>query len=146
MRRVMLLLLAVVVVPVLLSCTRTVYVPTQPHRSEMIVTRDTVIEVVTEGELQRNKTADTVSVLCAERAYSVASVAQGVLSHSLSVLPRRDSIRLQWREVHTIDSVPYLVPMPGERVEVVPAWMWWAVVAMLLGNLVLIYVLARLRK
>ena len=108
----------------MLSCVRKVYVPVAAHRSEVVVVRDTVVEVVTAGEMYKNSTTDTVSVLSCDRAYSVAQIAQGVLSHTLSIQPRRDSVVLRWREVHTTDSVPYLVPVPGERVEVIPSWMW----------------------
>lgn len=121
-----------VVVSLCCSCTRTLYVPVQSHRSEQVVLHDTIIEVRTVGETIHNHTADTVSLLHTAHAYSVASVTQGMLSHTLSVVPHSDSVRLQWREVHIIDSIPYVVPMPGERIEVVPAWVWWMAAAFLL--------------
>lgn len=145
MRRIVAFCLLFLVVSMLFSCTRMVYLPVQPHRSETVVLRDTIIEMRTAGETLNNTTTDTVSILHAERAYSVASVAQGTLSHSLSVLPHSDSIKVQWREVHTIDSIPYIVPVAGERVEVVPAWVWWMVVVFVLLVLLVLYLLLRVR-
>lgn len=143
MKRVAFVALLMLCWQLLVSCTRTVYMPVGQRRSEEVVVRDTIVEVVTVGEKLCNKTSDTASVLRSDRAYSVATVSEGVLSHSLTVFPRRDSITLQWREVHTTDSVPYLVPVAGERVEVVPAWLWWVVAALVVWVLFLSLLLRR---
>lgn len=104
----------VVLVLFLISCTKTVYIPIEERHKETVIWHDTVVNVVQAGEVLYNKTVDTVSVLHARSASSTAIVVDGVLSHSLTVHPRSDSVVVKWREVHVVDSVPYPVPVVDE--------------------------------
>ena len=105
---------AVVFASLLISCTKTIYIPVEERRKETVIWHDTVVNVVQAGEMLYNKTIDTVSVLQAHSASSTAIVADGVLSHSLTVHPRSDSVVVKWREVYVVDSVPYPVPVVDE--------------------------------
>lgn len=110
------------VVPLLCQCTRTVYLPVEPQHSETIIVRDTTIVVTNAGETAHRTTIDTVSYLHNDYASSQALVEQGVLHHTLSLHPRSDTIKVQLREVHTTDSIPYLVQLPAKTIEVTPRW------------------------
>ncbi len=120
-----------------MACTRTVYVPVAEKHTVYTTLRDTVVTVVTEGEQVSVATRDTVSRLSCATAVSEAIVSQGVLSHTLTTLPRRDSVAVQLREFHTVDSVPYVVPVPAERVIETPRWAWWSLGAVLLQAVVI---------
>lgn len=128
------------------SCTRTSYIPVSTVRREVVVRRDTVVEILTPAEVYKNRTTDTVSRLYGDRAYSIAEVRGGVLSHNLSVYPRRDSLLLQWREVHTVDSVPYMIHIPGEVVEVMPKWVGRVMAILIFLILFLLFLLYRRRQ
>ena len=110
MKRVWMFVAASVIV-LMLSCTKRIYVPVEHRRSEMVVMRDTVVEIVTYGEKLSNRTTDTLSCLYGDGVSSVAIVSDGVLSHTLMQHPRRDSVRVQLPEVHITDSIPYIVPL-----------------------------------
>ncbi len=102
---------SVVLLSGIVSCTRTVYVPVEQHRSELVVWHDTMVEVVHPGEVTCSKTIDTISVLHTQGASSRAVVTDGVLSHTLTEHPRHDSVIVRWREVYITDSIPYPVPV-----------------------------------
>lgn len=103
--------LAIVVAMFLSSCTRTVYLPVEQRRSETVLWHDTVLPIDRPAETLLNTTIDTTSTLRTSLASSTATVAGGVLSHTLTVHPRSDSVVVRWREVHVVDSIPYAVPV-----------------------------------
>ena len=72
-------------------------------------------EIVADGEQYDNKTIDTISCIYGSRAMSCATVSQGVLSHSLTIYPQRDTIDMQLRDTYIIDSVPYIVAPPDNE-------------------------------
>lgn len=89
------------------ACTKTIYIPLEQRHTEFISLKDTIVEVITPGESHSNHTGDTTSTLSSRGATSTATISNGKLSHTLIIHPRRDSIAIQVREVHTIDSIPY---------------------------------------
>lgn len=125
------------------SCTRTVYVPAETHYSERIVWHDTIVEVVAPGERLERATFDTVSSLQARYASSVAKVVDGVLSHTLTVNPRCDSVQVQVREVLRRDSVvlPYPVVTTVERT---PRGVWWVVAWAVIATIATITLLGKM--
>ena len=98
-----------------MACTKTIYVPVEHRHKEVVRLRDTIIEMATAGESHTNHTLDTTSLLQAKGAWSQATIANGILSHTLIVEPRRDSITIQLRDTHTIDTISYALP-PVEKV------------------------------
>lgn len=126
--------------PILCQCTRTVYHPVETQHTETVVVRDTTIVVTTAGSTAHNTTLDTLSYLCNDYASSRASVEKGILHHSLNLFPRTDSVRVQLHEVHITDSIPYLVEVPGESVEVTPRWVSWLVA--IVAFLVVVWVIS----
>ncbi len=128
----------------LCSCSRTTYVPVTRQHNEVITLRDTTIIVTTVAQTAHNVTTDTVSLLTNEYATSRAEVSQGQLAHSLIIHPRRDSVVVRLREVHTIDSIPYIVPMPSQPIEVTPSWLRWLVALSLVLSLTIAVVVGKM--
>ena len=93
----------------ILACTKTIYIPIDRRHEEYITLRDTIIEIINPGESHYNHTCDTTSLLQGNGAYSVATISNGTLHHSLTIKPRHDSITIQVKEVHPIDSIPYML-------------------------------------
>lgn len=116
-------------VAIALSCTKTVYVPIQQHRSCVAQLRDTMVAIVADGEQYDNKTIDTISCIYGSRAMSCATVSQGVLSHLLTIYPQRDTIDMQLRDTYIIDSVPYIVAPPDNEGRSKPNFSYWPIVA-----------------
>lgn len=125
MRHIVLSLSLLLLLSSFLSCRHKIYVPVVQHHSERIIERDTLVSIVNSGEVLHQFTIDTVSLLQGKYAVSEASITQGVLSHSLIVYPRQDSIVMSVREVYITDSIPYPVPAPERVVAVTPSWAWW---------------------
>lgn len=123
------LLLTAVLLMLLLSCTKTVYIPVEHKTTETIETivRDTIVEVDMPSERVEVETTDSVSVLTTDRATSRAEVSGGKLHHSLYVFPQIVPVTVPTVTVSKTrtDSVPY--PEEVEKVvEVVPSWSWWS--------------------
>lgn len=131
------------VVMIALSCTKTVYVPVQQYRSYDTRLRDTMVQIVADGEHYDYKTTDTMSCIYGDRAMSCATVSQGVLSHSLTIYPQCDTIDLQLRDTYIIDSVPYIVVPPDNAVTTKPTFTFLPVVWLLLVMALCIVVLLR---
>ena len=131
-------------VAVVASCTRTHYVPVETHHREVVVWRDTVVEVVDAGERQERKTLDTVSVSRTRQACSRAAVSAGVLEHTLVVYPRRDSVRVQVRDILTHDSLlfSHVQVTPTGNGGETPRWLVvWATTATLVALTLLLVLL-----
>ncbi len=112
------------------ACSHTIYVPVQSKHKEEIIYRDTVIEWAAHDTLLQVVTSDTTSTLVTPLAESTATVSKGILSHTLTILPKQDSVRIVWAERHITDSIPYCVPIhSAEPIEIIPGWMWWIVMA-----------------
>lgn len=118
-------LLAVVLLLLLLSCTRKVYVPVESVRTVTTTVIDTFTKVVTPPAKVVNTTTDTTSTLTTGCATSTATVNGGVLYHELIEHGREDSLPVKIVTIHEVDSVPKIVEV--ERVtEVIPQWCWWS--------------------
>lgn len=113
------------------ACTKTIYIPIERRHEEHITRRDTIIEIVTPGESHSNHTSDTTSLLQGNGAYSQATISNGTLQHSLTIEPRRDSITIQVKEVHTIDSIAYMPPPKKKEVETTPLWAYHLIIIMI---------------
>lgn len=146
MKRVVMYVLMVVLLCIISACGRTVYVPIQSHRNRIVTVRDTVVELTTAGDTLYNTTFDTVSELHIATASSRASVKNGILQHSLAVAPRRDSVKVQIKEVYIVDSVPYVVPQPPSMVRVTPSWVKWVVIWSLVVTVVVVCLICRAVK
>lgn len=107
-------IVAIVLLTGIVSCSRTIYVPVDRHRIEQVVWHDTMVEVVHAGEVVHSTTIDTISELHTPSASSKVVVTDGVLSHTLTEHPRHDSVIVKWREVYITDSIPYPIPMIEE--------------------------------
>ena len=112
----------------IIACTKTVYVPIEQRHKEVVLLRDTIIEIVRKGETHSNHTLDTTSFLQADGVYSRASIANGTLSHTLTIEPTRDSITIQVQEIHTIDSIPYALPTTEIAVKTPPYCTYWPII------------------
>lgn len=129
----------------LLSCTRTVYVPVTQHRNVYTTVRDTIVVFSEQGDTVERVTPDTVSKIVCKGAESEARIVGGVLHHRLAVYGRRDSVRVQVRERIVIDSVPYPVYVDGSREPSIPERIWRlvAVVAIVVVGCCLLLIFRR---
>lgn len=129
----------------LLSCTRTVYVPVTQHRNVYTTVRDTIVVFSEQGDTVERVTPDTVSKIVCKGAESEARIVGGVLHHQLAVYGRRDSVRVQVRERIVIDSVPYPVYVDGSREPSIPERIWRlvAVVAIVVVGCCLLLIFRR---
>lgn len=128
------------------SCTTTKYVPVTQIRHITTVERDTILEVLTPPESVTNTTTDTTSVIATRYATSTATVSNGVLTHNLTQLERKDSIKSKTIYIHVADSVPYPVEFEKTK-EVVPAWSWWSLGISAIAIIVLmLYVINIVKK
>lgn len=110
----LLMIIAVILMMACVSCRKTIYIPVEQRRSEVVIWHDTVVNIVQPGERVINKTIDTISTLHTRAASSTAVVVDGILTHTLTVHPTNDSVVVKWREVCVVDSVPYPVPVYEE--------------------------------
>ncbi len=129
----------------LLSCTRTVYVPVTQHRNVYTTVRDTIVVFSDQGDTVECVTPDTVSRIVCKGAESEARIVEGVLHHRLAVYGRSDSVRVQVRERIVIDSVPYPVYVDGSRKPSIPEriWRFVAVVAIVVAGCCLLLIFRR---
>lgn len=118
------LLLTAVLLMLLLSCTKTVYVPVDRTKTVTTTVVDSFVEVVTPPERVTNTTTDTTSVISTLYATSTATVNNGILTHDLTQHARKDSVKTQTVYIHETDSVPFTVPYPVVE-QYVPPWGWW---------------------
>ncbi len=110
--------------------------PAQPvtrveYRTETVVEKDTVYLTLPPIEQSRS-TLDTVSVLENRYAKSVASVADGVLDHSLQVKSVSEPVAVEKKIVYR-DSLVY-VTQPAEVVEVEKKLSRWQSFKMKVGG------------
>ena len=89
---------------------------------------DTIIEIVTQGESHSNHTTDTTSLLQGNGAYSIATISNGTLQHTLTIEPRQDSITIQVQEIHTIDSISYRHPPKEKESKATPSWVYLLII------------------
>lgn len=118
------LLLTAVLLILLLSCTKTVYVPVERVKTVTTTVVDSFVEVVTPPERVTNTTNDTTSTISTLYATSTATVSNGILTHDLTQYARKDSVKTQTVYIHETDSVPFAVPDPVVE-QYVPPWCWW---------------------
>lgn len=107
------IILAYIVILTFFGCTKTVYVPSERKITQVVETRDTVVEV----KLPREETTvfvpiDTVAYAETLYAKATARVKTGKLHLSLS--NKVSSIKTASKTVYktVIDSVPYPVEVP----------------------------------
>ena len=127
MRRVLYTILALSLIATT-ACTKTVYIPIEQRHKEVVFLRDTIIEIVRNGETHSNHTRDTTSTLQADGVYSQATITNGTLSHTLAIEPRRDSITIQVRELHTTDSIPYALPTTLTQTTAPHHYTYWLII------------------
>ena len=140
------LLLTAVLLLLLASCTKTVYVPVERVKTVTTTVVDSFVEVVTPPESVTNTTTDTTSVIATRYATSTATVSNGVLTHNLMQHARKDSVKTQTVYIHETDSVPYPVDVATTK-EVVPQWAWWALaVSFLTVSFIITTFLIKIRK
>lgn len=140
------LLLTAVLLLLLASCTKTVYVPVERVKTVTTTVVDSFVEVVTPPESVTNTTTDTTSVIATRYATSTATVSNGVLTHNLTQHARKDSVKTQTVYIHETDSVPYPVDVATTK-EVVPQWAWWALaVSFLTVSFIITTFLIKIRK
>lgn len=114
----------IILVLLLLSCTRTIYVPVESVKHVTTTVVDTFVEIVTPNERVVNVTTDTTSVISTRYATSKAEVSNGILRHEITQHERKDSVKTQTVYIHETDSVPYPVKVVEE---VTPSWCWWSI-------------------
>ena len=134
------LLFTAVLLMLLLSCTKTVYVPVERVKTVTTTVVDSFIEVVTPPERVTNATTDTTSVISTLYATSTATVSNGILTHDLTQHARKDSVKTQTVYIHETDSVPFAVPYPVVE-QYVPTWCWWLSVLAFICICVSIYIM-----
>lgn len=134
------LLFTAVLLMLLLSCTKTVYVPVERVKTVTTTVVDSFIEVVTPPERVTNATTDTTSVISTLYATSTATVSNGILTHDLTQHARKDSVKTQTVYIHETDSVPFAVPYPVVE-QYVPIWCWWLSVLAFICICVSIYIM-----
>ena len=134
------LLFTAVLLMLLLSCTKTVYVPVERVKTVTTTVVDSFIEVVTPPERVANTTTDTTSVISTLYATSTATVNNGILTHDLTQHARKDSVKTQTVYIYETDSVPFAVPYPVVE-QYVPTWCWWLSVLAFICICVSIYIM-----
>ena len=134
------LLFTAVLLMLLLSCTKTVYVPVERVKTVTTTVVDSFIAVVTPPERETNTTTDTTSVISTLYATSTATVSNGILTHDLTQHARKDSIKTQTVYIHETDSVPFAVPYPVVE-RYVPPWCWWLSILALICICVSLYIM-----
>lgn len=116
-------LLYFIIIVFVVSCTRTVYVPT--IRTEITKEADTLVETRLVPYRDSVVRDDTVSYLSNRYGESWARVVNGRLSHSLTIKDAPVTVpgKVYYFFVH--DSVGY--PVKGDTVyqEKIPGWCWW---------------------
>ena len=136
-------LIYICIVFVLLSCTRTVYVPVETTKTVTKTVVDTFFEVLTPAERVVNVTTDTTNTIKTLYATSTATVSNGILTHEIMQHARKDSVKTQTVYIHETDSVPFAVPYPVVE-EYVPSWCW--VLSILAGICVCVSIYVMCRK
>lgn len=110
--------------------TKKVYIPIERKVTETVTLRDTLVKM----ELAHYRDTvsitveagkDTASFLQNPYAYSYASFIAGIFSHSLGIKKGAYSEgKVQVKEVHVVDSIPYPVEVKGDTVTVYKL-RWW---------------------
>lgn len=107
------------------GCSKRVYIPMEHSTTVTEVMVDTVVEIsvkeVHDTVTIQTRGKDTLSYLSNDLAYSFASIENGVLGHSLGIMPGT-KLQESFKIKHVIirDSIPY--PLP---VEVEKKLTWW---------------------
>lgn len=96
------------------SCTRKVYVPM--HTITTITERlvDTVIKVNLQVYRDTVTTPDTISHLANPYAESWAQVSGGLLRHSLTSSKTPIDVKVVYKDIVRVDSIPVPVPIENE--------------------------------
>lgn len=99
----------------LVSCTKTVYVPVEKKTEVVIEKRDTVVHTKIEKEVVEVVTPDTVAVAHTRYAEARAEVARGRLN--LLLRNKDDSIKVVTRVIYKTvrDSIPYPIEVIKEK-------------------------------
>lgn len=96
------------------ACTKTVYVPVETVRTVTKTERDTVVQVKIERESVFVKTRDTIARAETSVAEAEARVSDGQLALDLRNKGAPIDVKTKVELIHTIDSIPYVVPTPIE--------------------------------
>lgn len=96
------------------ACTKTVYVPVETVRTVTKTERDTVVQVKIERESVFVKTRDTIARAETCVAEAEARVSDGQLALDLRNKGTPVDVKTKVEIIHTIDSIPYVVPTPIE--------------------------------
>lgn len=100
---------------ILISCTKTVYVPIERKTVEVIEKRDTIVQVKLEQETVEVITPDTVAVAQTQYAEAKATVSKGKLS--LKLRNKTEHIPVSTRTIYKTvrDSIPYPIEIVKEK-------------------------------
>lgn len=96
------------------ACTKTVYVPVETVRTVTKTERDTVVQVKIERESVFVITRDTIARAETSVAEAEARVSGGQLALDLRNKDAPVDVKTKIEIIHTIDSIPYVVPTPIE--------------------------------
>lgn len=96
------------------ACTKTVYVPVETVRTVTKTERDTVVQVKIERESVFVRTRDTIARAETSVAEAEARVSDGKLALDLRNKDDPVDVKTKVEIIHTIDSIPYVVPTPIE--------------------------------
>ena len=128
------LLTFVMLLCVVVSCTRKVYVPL--HTVTTITERlvDTVIKVNLQVYRDTITTPDTISHLKNPYGESWAQVSGGLLRHSLTSSKDPIDVKVVYKDIIRVDSIP--VPVPVEKkVYIEKKLSWWQSARMRIGEI-----------
>jgi hypothetical protein len=98
----------------LLTSCKTVYVPVETIKIQKEIIRDTIVQVELVPYKDTVSILDTVSHLENKYAYSDAEFSTGRLNHSLSIKPIKIPTKVQYIEHTRVDSIPYKVEVIKE--------------------------------
>lgn len=104
------------------ACTKTVYVPVETVRTVIKTERDTVVQVKIERESVFVRTRDTIARAETSIAEAEARVSAGQLALNLRNKDTTIVAETKVEIIHTIDSIPYVVPTPVEVKTRYVAW------------------------
>lgn len=110
--------------------TKRVYIPVERKVIETVTMRDTIVrtELISYRDtisINLQAGMDTVSFLENPYAFSYASFKKGTLNHSLGIKPGSYAEgKVQVKEVHIVDSIPYPVEIKGNT-ETIYKLYWW---------------------
>lgn len=103
------------IIVLVLSCTKTVYVPVERKTEVLVERRDTIVHTKIEKEVVEVVTPDTVAVAQTRYAEARAEVSRGRLK--LGLRNKDDSIKVATRVIYKTvrDSIPYPIEVIKEK-------------------------------